>query len=399
MRHVETREPTNSVDNGHQRVTRHHTHHPLPHRGGMFEVDCSNIAALSNSGGGGLNVVVDNAALVSNKVLDKNNVRFDRKYTDTNAYGKHAHNRPIPNAKTVVAKSTNAYGNYDNKSKGIMSAYHVNGSIGRGNEPRVSASITTIDTLDPQYRPLPVLSKLPGVFDNGMSSTVSNTQKLTCGPRQRQVMDTSQDGSITESIQTTSIQANVQPVVTPKSFVQRGTLARLYVVSMFTGVAVLGGVGGADSHEQVFVSFALFFGVFVPVVVLHGTMVVHRVWALVPMVLYVVYTPVGVALSIIYKTHAFISVSLILVGVFFLMAGVYGMGRILSAGGLSLFIWLCFGFGVDTPDRGDIVALVVIPGLQIIYVCIAGIVCVMSLPECGSVYDMGRLRDNIRDMC
>jgi len=147
------------------------------------------------------------------------------------------------------------------------------------------------------------------------------------------------------------------------------------------------------------VSFALFFGVFVPVVVLHGTMVVHRVWALVPMVLYVVYTPVGVALSIIYKTHAFISVSLILVGVFFLMAGVYGMGRILSAGGLSLFIWLCFGFGVDTPDRGDIVALVVIPGLQIIYVCIAGIVCVMSLPECGSVYDMGRLRDNIRDMC
>ena len=113
-------------------------------------------------------------------------------------------------------------------------------------------------------------------------------------------------------------------------------------------------------------------------------MVLHKVWALVPMILYVVYTPVGVSLSIIHKTHAFISVSLILIGVFFLMAGVCGLGRVVSGVFLTLFIWLCFGVHVDNPDRGHMVALVIIPGLKIVYVCITGVISVLSVPGCGA---------------
>lgn len=172
-----------------------------------------------------------------------------------------------------------------------------------------------------------------------------------------------------------------------KGLVQRETLARLYIVSMFTGFAVLGIVGGADSEEYVFVSLSIFTGFFVPVVVIHGTMMMHRMWALIPMIMYVIYAPVGISLSIIHKTHAFISFSLILVGIFFLMAGVCGIGRAVSGFFLILFVWMCFGVGVETSDRGDIIALVIRPGLQIIYVCVAGVFSVLSLPGYGGGRD------------
>jgi hypothetical protein len=157
----------------------------------------------------------------------------------------------------------------------------------------------------------------------------------------------------------------------------------MYIASMFIGFAVLGIVGGAASQQHVFLSFSLFYGVFIPVVILHGTSVIHRVWAAIPMMIYLIYAPVSVSLSIIHKSHIFLSVSLVMVGFCFIMAGVGGWIRIVSAVILALFTYMCFGGALHSPDRGDVIALVVIPTLQIIYVCLAGVVSVVMIPVTG----------------
>jgi hypothetical protein len=179
-------------------------------------------------------------------------------------------------------------------------------------------------------------------------------------------------------------QQTVKSVPNPHSIVlKRETLASMYIASMFIGFAVLGIVGGAASQQHVFLSFSLFYGVFIPVVILHGTSVIHRVWAAVPMMIYLIYAPVSVSLSIIHKSHIFLSVSLVMVGFCFVMAGVGGWIRIVSVVILTLFTSMCFGGALHSPDRGDVIALVVIPTFQIIYVCLAGVVSVVMIPVAG----------------
>ena len=162
--------------------------------------------------------------------------------------------------------------------------------------------------------------------------------------------------------------------------IQRKTLASMYIASMFIGFAVLGIVGGATSQQHVFLSFSLFYGVFIPVVILHGTSVLHRVSAAIPMLIYLIYAPVSVSLSIIHKSHVFLSISLVMVGFCFLVAGVGGWVRVGSAIVLALFASMCFGGALHSPDRGDVIALVVVPTIQIIYVCLAGAFSVIMIP-------------------
>jgi hypothetical protein len=162
--------------------------------------------------------------------------------------------------------------------------------------------------------------------------------------------------------------------------IQRKTLASMYIASMFIGFAVLGIVGGATSQQHVFLSFSLFYGVFIPVVILHGTTVIHRVSAAIPMLIYLIYAPVSVSLSIIHKSHVFLSISLVMVGFCFLVAGVGGWLRVGSAIVLALFASMCFGGALHSPDRGDVIALVVVPTIQIIYVCLAGAFSVIMIP-------------------
>jgi hypothetical protein len=161
---------------------------------------------------------------------------------------------------------------------------------------------------------------------------------------------------------------------------QKETLASMYIASMFIGFAMLGIVGGATNQQHVFLSFSLFYGFFIPVVILHGASLVHRVWSAVPMLIYLIYAPVSVSLSIIHKSHVFLSVSLIMVGLCFVIAGAAGWIRVLSAVVLTLFTLMCFGGSLNSPDRGDVIALVVIPTVQIIYVCLAGAASVLIVP-------------------
>jgi hypothetical protein len=161
---------------------------------------------------------------------------------------------------------------------------------------------------------------------------------------------------------------------------QRETLASMYIAAMFVGFAMLGIVGGATNQQHVFLSFSLFYGVFIPVVILHCASLVHRIWSAVPMLIYLIYAPVSVSLSIIHKSHVFLSVSLVMVGLCFVLACASGWIRLVSTGVLILFTLMCFGGSLNSPDRGDVIALVVIPIVQIIYVCLAGTASVLTVP-------------------
>jgi hypothetical protein len=164
------------------------------------------------------------------------------------------------------------------------------------------------------------------------------------------------------------------------SLLQRETLASLYIGAMLIGFAVLGIVGGVDSQQQVFLCFSVFYGVFLPVVLLHCIFVVHRVWAVVPMLLYLVYAPVSVSLCIMHRSHLFLSISLVMVGGCCILAGAGGWVRAVSVVFMALFAWLCFGGLLNNPERGDVIALVVIPGIQMTYVCVSGVLSVLTMP-------------------
>lgn len=202
-----------------------------------------------------------------------------------------------------------------------------------------------------------------------------DTPSLPCNPRRNQLEFNPTQTGVRASAAPPPYRVNI--------LLQRETLASMYVASMFIGFAALGIVGGASSQQHVFLSFSLFYGVFIPVVILHGTSVIsviHRVWAAIPMLMYLIYAPVSVSLSIIHKSHIFLSISLVMVGFCFVIAGVGGWIRIVSAVVLALFTSLCFGGVLHNPDRGDVVALVVVPIIQIIYVCLAGVVSVIMIP-------------------
>jgi len=210
----------------------------------------------------------------------------------------------------------------------------------------------------------------------------THTKKLCDIPPLRSLYN-SQRNQPTSNQTSTNVYSSTKPPTQLNVLLQRETIASMYIASMFIGFAVLGIVGGAKSQQHVFLSFSLFYGVFIPVVILHGTSVIHRVWAAVPMLIYLIYAPVSVSLSIIHKSHIYISISLIMVGFCFVMAGVGGWIRVASVVLLTLFTSLCFGGALNSPDRGDVVALVVIPTLQIIYVCLAGVVSVITTPVSG----------------
>jgi hypothetical protein len=161
---------------------------------------------------------------------------------------------------------------------------------------------------------------------------------------------------------------------------KRETLASMYIASMFIGFAMLGIVGGAINQLHVFLSFSLFYGFFIPVVILHGTSLVHRMWSVLPMLVYLIYAPVSVSLSIIHKSHVFLSASLVMIGICFVIASAAGWTRLISIVVLTLFTLMCFGGALNSPDRGDVMALVVIPAIQIFYVCLAGAASVLTIP-------------------
>ena len=339
MRPVETRKPyTIGVGVG---VPRHPPNLPNPHEG-MFDVDCSSIAAFSSTfsstGGMGRECVNGRNLIPANMAVGRKNVSENTEQHSTNAI-------LSSRGSTKTRLHNNSNPSTNGSTGGFAGCLRVSRAPSRPTADQSHGVHSDTQFTENRKRPLYHTTTTSADELSQSEADVTKAQKMSYG------------------------------------LVSRETLVRLYIVSMFTGIALLGAVGWADSQEQVFVSFALFSGVFVPVVVLHGTIVVHKVWALVPMIIYVVYSPVSVSLSIIHKTHVFISTSLILVCVFFLMAGVsHGLGRMASWVFLALFVWLCFSMDVDSPNRGDMVALVIIPGVQILCVCITGVISVMGLP-------------------
>lgn len=161
------------------------------------------------------------------------------------------------------------------------------------------------------------------------------------------------------------------------SLFKRDTLAGLYILSLLSGVSVLGIVGGAHNQERVFLSFSFFYGIFIPVVATHTCLVLDSVECVVFGLLFLITAPFSVSLSVLNRSHVSVSVSLILVAVFHLVAGRQGVIRIFLLGTMALFIWMCFGGVLDNPQRGDPAALIVVPGLQMIYVCLTGCISVL----------------------
>jgi hypothetical protein len=228
----------------------------------------------------------------------------------------------------------------------------------------------------PQNRNHGVVSSNPGIYGQHPRSATGVYDTNSHRPKQDVQVDI--DNKLNSSSKLARYEQ--QSVSTSRiwSLFNRETVASLYILSLLSGVSVLGIVGGAHNQDRVFLSFSIFYGIFIPVVSMHICLVLDTVECVVFGLLFLITAPVSVPLSLLHRSHVFASMSLILVSVFHLTAARQGFTRIFLFGILTLFIWMCFGGVLDHPLRGDVTALIVVPGTQIVYVCFSGFISVLS---------------------
>jgi hypothetical protein len=448
MRQVKSREQHNYSVDARQEESRHPIHHPIPSRVGMFDVDCSQLAAFSahkSCSGVNQTLVSKNTSgkTISTKTPETITTPISRNvdspltlrtyekhhtYTSTlngrqiKEFSESRHHMESPSLQCMDDTADRNRTDSSNQVEDLHVEHKPHESVQPCLYTRQHESVQPgLYTRQPEcvqpglYTRQPECVQ-PGLYTRQSGRPVSSYSGQSVQDGRLAAVRSIQDGRLDALLQgeprridgymgartgTDSKVSSTRPGEPPAfmrlcvhdmtphwvGFTQRETLARLYIIAMFTGIAVLGTVGGADSQEQVFFSLSLFFGVLVPVIVLHATALMNKVWALIPMIVCAMYTPVGVSLSIMHTTHIFISVAFISVGTSFFLAGGLGASRIVSGILLVGFILLCFGVDVDTPDRGDLIALVIVPGVQIIYVCLAGALSVISFPVCSSGHD------------
>jgi hypothetical protein len=163
-----------------------------------------------------------------------------------------------------------------------------------------------------------------------------------------------------------------------KDLFQLDKMPLLYLTAMVAGLTVLGIFGAAMSIEQTLLSVALFQSVLIPVLVVHCILSIDNKYAVGLGLCTLVYTSVSVPFSLNYDTPLFVSISFAVVLVFHIVAGVPGWRCIPQLLILGFFTWICiYGFPLN-PDRGDTISLIVLPGTQIILVCVSGILSTMS---------------------
>ena len=156
------------------------------------------------------------------------------------------------------------------------------------------------------------------------------------------------------------------------SLLRGDTIERLYIFAMCAGVIAV--AISVPDQKRIFLGFALFQGVFLPTVVVHSMLLLHSVPAMLSVVLFLVCAPLSVPLGIIYETHVFNSSSVVMAAIFHLFAGGGGITRILSILGLLLFSCFFFGgvlYDFDKPDQPMV--RIILPLVQIIYVCASGV--------------------------
>jgi hypothetical protein len=248
------------------RSTQLHTHDPnrdrTPSRGGMFDVDCSNLAASTTPGG----------------ARDTRNLRHPRESSNLAASTTPGGARDTRNLRhpRESAQGMNG-GNFIPGSSldGRLRPQGMNGlNFMQDSSPdgrlkhnpnektkptgNASGNAAAIYAAPPRVG-LPLPQPPPCRYD-ARNCVVQSTRspRATLGDLQ----DGHEDKTGLRCVCASGLPLQL------KGLVQRETIARLYIMCMFTGVAVLGIVGGADSQEYVFLSFSVFFGVFIPVLAL-----------------------------------------------------------------------------------------------------------------------------------
>jgi hypothetical protein len=249
-----------------------------------------------------------------------------------------------------------------------------NSGFGNGNN-RHDQSVSTATTLTPQTRIQVGVLTTPGI--HGQQTRATTDVHDTNSHKPKADVQVHIDNKLSTASKLSRYEQQSPPISRFYFLLKRDTVAGLYIISLLSGVSVLGIVGSAHNQERVFLSISLFYGIFLPVVSIHTFLVLDSVECVVFGLLFLITAPVSVPLSLLHRSHVFASTSLIIVSVFHLLAGRHGFIRIFLVGILALFIWMCFGGVLDNPHRGDPAALIVVPGLQMIYVCLSGCISVL----------------------
>jgi hypothetical protein len=237
----------------------------------------------------------------------------------------------------------------------VTTGIKPNASRGRCTNRPVVGVLCEEDQLGVGSQTHPRVSGNHNKLQNGVRAVGSVCEHLDVSGR----VDTSEHASAKSRIET---------------LLQYDTLVSLYSLSLAIGLVVIGIVGNAQSQQHVFISFAIFQGILLPTLVLHTLIVIeNRNAAPVFGVCVAAYTPVSVTLSVLNETHVFVSLYFMSVMVFHVTTIDHTILKCLYVVIIVLFAWTSFSGFLDTPQRGDVVSLVVVPGLQIICVCITGI--------------------------
>jgi hypothetical protein len=152
----------------------------------------------------------------------------------------------------------------------------------------------------------------------------------------------------------------------------------MYTTVTIAGLTLLGILGSAIGVMRTLLSVAIFNSLLVPVLIMHSLLSIENTQAVGFGICTVVYTGVSVPFSLVFNTHLFSSVSFGLVIVFHCVAGGWGGRCLPHILILGIFIFIDTLELPSDPDRGDTVALIVLPGIRMILVGVSGGLSTMS---------------------